>query len=60
MQSFLFQMAMPFLPLYIEALHGTEADVGLVFSLAPLAGFFVYPIAGYLADNTKISPEVIR
>ena len=51
MQAFLFQMAMPFLPLYILALHGTEAAIGLVFSLGPLAGIFVYPIAGYLADR---------
>jgi MFS family permease len=51
MQSFLFQMAMPFLSLYIGALRGTDAAVGLVFSLGPLAGVFVYPIAGYLADS---------
>jgi len=50
-QSFLFQMAMPFLSLYILALHGSDPVVGLVFSLGPLAGVFVYPIAGYLADN---------
>ena len=51
MQSFIFQMAMPFLSLYILALHGTDAVIGLVFSLGTLAGVFVYPIAGYLADN---------
>jgi len=51
MQSFFFQMAMPFLSLYILALHGTDPAVGLVFSLGPLASVFVYPIAGYLADN---------
>jgi MFS family permease len=44
-------MAMPFLSLYILALHGTDPAIGLVFSLGPLAGVFVYPIAGYLADN---------
>ena len=51
MQSFIFQMAMPFLSLYVLALHGTDADIGIVFSLGTLAGVFVYPIAGYLADN---------
>lgn len=53
MQSFIFQMAMPFLSLYILALHGTDPVVGLVFSLGPLASFLVYPIAGYLADSVN-------
>ena len=53
MQSFIFQMAMPFLSLYILALHGTDPVVGLVFSLGPLASLLVYPIAGYLADSVN-------
>lgn len=46
-------MAMPFLSLYIYALNGTDAAVGFVFSLGSLAGIFVYPMAGYLADHVK-------
>jgi MFS family permease len=52
-QSFIFQMAMPFLSLYILTLNGTDAAVGFVFSLGSLAGIFVYPMAGYLADHVR-------
>lgn len=51
--SFFYQMIMPFLSIYILSLHGTEAVIGFVFALGILAGIFVYPIAGYLADHTN-------
>jgi len=41
----------PYLPLYIRELGGTAATVGLVNSLASLAGLFLYPLGGYIADS---------
>ncbi len=41
----------PYLPLYIRELGGTAAAVGLVNSLASLAGLFLYPLGGYIADS---------
>ncbi len=44
-------MAFPYASLYILALGGEPAQIGLVNSLAPLAGLVAFPIAGYLADH---------
>jgi MFS family permease len=41
-----------YLPLYIEALKGSAADVGFVRSVAALAGLFLYPVGGYIADKS--------
>ena len=41
----------PYLSLYIRELGGTSATVGLVNSLASLAGLFLYPLGGYIADS---------
>ena len=41
----------PYLPLYIEKLGGSPADIGLVRSAASLAGLFLYPLGGYIADK---------
>lgn len=41
----------PFLPLYIIALGGTAREIGLITSLAALAGLFLYPVGGYVADH---------
>lgn len=41
----------PYLPLYIESLGGSPADVGLVRSAASIAGLFLYPLGGYIADK---------
>jgi MFS family permease len=41
----------PYFSLYVQALGGNTIIIGLVNSLRPLAGFFIYPIAGYLADR---------
>lgn len=41
----------PYLPLYIRELGGTSAAVGLVNSLSSLAGLFLYPLGGYIADS---------
>lgn len=44
-----------YLPLYIEQLGGTTADVGFVRSAAALAGLFLYPLGGYIADKSAAS-----
>lgn len=44
-------MVFPYASLYILALNGTSEQIGFVNSLRPLAGLFVLPIAGYLADH---------
>ncbi len=41
-----------YLPLYIEKLGGNTADVGFVRSAAALAGLFLYPLGGYIADKS--------
>jgi len=41
-----------YLPLYIEKLGGTAANVGYVRSIAALAGLFLYPVGGYIADKS--------
>lgn len=41
----------PYLPLYIQKLGGSPADIGLVKSAAALAGLFLYPLGGYIADK---------
>lgn len=45
-------MVFPYASLYILALGGEPAEVGLVNSLSPLAGLLVFPLAGYLCDRT--------
>jgi MFS family permease len=41
----------PYLPLYIQRLGGSPADIGLVKSASALAGLFLYPLGGYIADK---------
>jgi MFS family permease len=41
----------PFFSLYIQALGGSVVDIGIVNSLRPLIGIFIFPIAGYLSDH---------
>jgi len=41
----------PYLPLYIQSLGGSPADIGLVRSAAAIAGLFLYPLGGYIADK---------
>jgi MFS family permease len=45
-------MVFPYASLYILALGGNPAQIGLVNALSPLAGLLVFPIAGYLTDRT--------
>jgi MFS family permease len=41
----------PYLSLYIRELGGSSAIIGLVNSLASVAGLFLYPMGGYIADS---------
>ena len=45
-------MVMPYASLYILALGGEPAQIGLINSLRPLAGLVMFPISGYLTDRT--------
>lgn len=41
----------PFFSLYVQALGGSNVDIGIVNALRPLASLFIYPVAGYLSDR---------
>lgn len=41
----------PYLPLYITSLGGTPANIGMVNSASAIAGLFLYPLGGYIADK---------
>jgi MFS family permease len=41
----------PYLSLYITELGGSPADVGIVNSVSAIAGLFLYPLGGYIADS---------
>ena len=41
----------PYLPLYIEILGGSPADIGVVNFASAIAGLFLYPLGGYIADK---------
>jgi len=44
-------MVFPYASLYILELGGEPAQVGLINALMPLAGLFLFPIAGYITDS---------
>ncbi len=41
----------PYLPLYIEVLGGTPSNIGVVNFASAIAGLFLYPLGGYIADK---------
>ncbi|MEM7134143.1 MAG: MFS transporter [Chloroflexota bacterium] len=47
------RLVFPYVSLYILALGGTAAQIGLVTALAPLAGLLVFPLGGYIADHAN-------
>ncbi len=49
--SFSTSIVYPFFSLYIIALGGTPAQVGIINSLGIIAGMFFYPVGGYIADR---------
>ena len=51
--NFARSMVLPYVSLYILALGGTTAQIGLIQSLLPLFGLIMFPIGGYLADKTS-------
>ena len=42
----------PYLSIYITTLGGTPTDIGLVNSASAIAGLFLYPLGGYIADKS--------
>ncbi len=44
-------MVFPYASLYILALGGSSAQIGIVNSLSPLAGLIMFPLSGYLTDR---------
>jgi len=42
----------PYLSLYIQNLGGTPTDIGFVNSASAIAGLFLYPLGGYIADKS--------
>jgi MFS family permease len=46
------RMVLPYVSLFILAVGGEPAQVGIINSLRPLAGLIIFPISGYLTDRT--------
>ncbi len=46
------RMVLPYVSLFILAVGGEPAQVGIINSLRPLAGLIIFPISGYLTDHT--------
>jgi len=51
LRQFSMFITFPFFSLYVQALGGSMVDIGIVNSLRPLTGLFLYPIAGYISDK---------
>lgn len=45
------RMVLTYAPLFVYAVGGTSAQIGVINSLRPLAGLLMFPISGYLADK---------
>jgi len=42
----------PYFSFYIAALGGSKQDIGFISSIGILAGLFLYPVGGFLADKS--------
>ena len=51
--AFARQMAFPYSSLYVLALGGNAAVIGLINSLRPLLGLVMFPLGGYFADQAS-------
>jgi MFS family permease len=51
--NFARSMIFPYASLYILALGGDAADIGLVATFAQLAGLLLLPVAGYITDRSN-------
>jgi MFS family permease len=49
---FIRKMIFAYSSLYIIAVGGESAEIGIINSLMPLAGLLMFPISGYLTDRT--------
>lgn len=45
------RLVFPYASLFILALDGDPAQIGLINALRPLAGLLIFPVAGYLTDH---------
>ena len=52
LERFFRRMVISYSSLYVLALGGDKAQIGIVNSLRPLAGLLMFPISGYLTDRT--------
>ncbi len=52
LQMFFRRMVLSYFSLYILAVGGDKAQIGLITSLRPLAGLIMFPLAGSLTDLT--------
>ena len=50
--TFLRRMVLSYSSLYVLAVGGDKAQIGLVNSIRPLAGLIMFPVSGYLTDRT--------
>jgi DHA1 family multidrug resistance protein-like MFS transporter len=48
--QFSVNIGQPYIALYVLSLGGTAESIGFVNSLGALAGIFLYPLGGYIAD----------
>lgn len=53
------QMLTATLPLYVLAIGGSQADVGLVSGMLALTALFLRPPVGYLADSWRKRPLIL-
>ena len=51
LRQFSMFITFPYFSLYVQALGGSMVDIGIVNSLRPLTGLFLYPVAGYISDR---------
>jgi MFS family permease len=51
LRQFSMFITFPYFSLYVQALGGSMVDIGIVNSLRPFTGLFLYPVAGYISDR---------
>ena len=49
---FIRKMIFAYSSLYIIAVGGESTQIGIIYSLMPLAGLLMFPVSGYLTDRT--------
>jgi MFS family permease len=47
------KMVLSYASLFVLAVGGTSAQIGIINSVRPLAGLLMFPISGYLTDRTS-------